>query len=90
LLILLVIIAKVNYNEIDLAAYMEQMDLYNAGVKDYSILNSHNGPVTYPAGYVHLYSIIRRLSLVEYEDRLYTFEDEHEEMHKILRNPKPF
>jgi alpha-1,3-mannosyltransferase len=69
MLILLVLLEKFGYDEIDLAAYIEQMDLYNNNEKNYKLLTSHNGPVTYPAGYVHLYSILRRLFLhVEYEE----------------------
>jgi hypothetical protein len=74
-------IVRVPYVEVDLAAYMQQMDLYNSGERNYTNLQSFNGPVTYPAGYVHLYSIFRKYINIPLDKKDILF---------ITSNPVPY
>lgn len=44
--------------EIDWKAYMEQIEQYVAGERDYTVIKGGTGPLVYPAAHVYLYSIL--------------------------------
>ncbi|KAG9391509.1 Glycosyltransferase, ALG3 [Carpediemonas membranifera] len=44
------------YIEVDWRAYMEQMQGFLNGERDYLNLKGHSGPLVYPAGFVYLFS----------------------------------
>eukprot|EP00026_Physarum_polycephalum_P010616 Phypoly_transcript_10784.p1 GENE.Phypoly_transcript_10784~~Phypoly_transcript_10784.p1 ORF type:complete len:401 (-),score=29.38 Phypoly_transcript_10784:6-1208(-) len=50
------IITYVSYTEIDWTAYMEEVEGYLQGERDYMNLKGGTGPLVYPAGFVYLYS----------------------------------
>lgn len=52
------IILRVNYTEIDWLAYMQQVELFIAGERDYSLIKGQTGPVVYPAGHLYLFSAL--------------------------------
>jgi alpha-1,3-mannosyltransferase len=51
-----VVIAKVNYTEIDWIAYMQEVEGVTNGTYDYSLLKGDTGPLVYPAGFVWIYT----------------------------------
>lgn len=53
-----IVIANVRYTEIDFSTYMQQIELVNAGVLDYSMITGDSGPIVYPAGYVQVYQAL--------------------------------
>ncbi|ORY85738.1 glycosyltransferase [Protomyces lactucae-debilis] len=56
------IIWRVSYTEIDWRAYMQQVELYLSGTRDYKQINGQTGPLVYPAGHVYLYSLLYKLT----------------------------
>lgn len=46
--------------EIDWEAYMDEVGGYLAGERDYTKLAGGTGPLVYPAGFVHLYALLKR------------------------------
>ncbi|EPX72982.1 dolichol-P-Man dependent alpha(1-3) mannosyltransferase Alg3 [Schizosaccharomyces octosporus yFS286] len=52
------IISKVPYTEIDWIAYMEQIDSFLSGERDYRSLVGSTGPLVYPGGHVLLYTLL--------------------------------
>ena len=52
----LVIIKKVSYTEIDWIAYMQEVEGFLHGERNYSLLRGDTGPLVYPAGFVYVYS----------------------------------
>ena len=52
------IIAKVRYTEIDWVAYMQEVEGYLAGERDYSKLRGDTGPCVYPALFLYLFSAL--------------------------------
>jgi alpha-1,3-mannosyltransferase len=57
-----VVIRRVAYTEIDWAAYMQEVGGYLAGERDYRKIRGDTGPLVYPAGFLYLYSALRRLT----------------------------
>ncbi|KAI8944101.1 glycosyltransferase [Xylaria longipes] len=53
-----VVIWKVPYTEIDWKAYMEQIEQYVAGERDYTVIKGRTGPLVYPAAHVYLYTVL--------------------------------
>ncbi|KAI1119606.1 glycosyltransferase [Nemania sp. NC0429] len=53
-----VVIWKVPYTEIDWKAYMEQIEQYVAGERDYTVIKGGTGPLVYPAAHVYLYTML--------------------------------
>lgn len=56
------IIQFVSYTEIDWEAYMQQVDLWQAGEYNYRNLRGGTGPLVYPAGFLYLYGILKRFT----------------------------
>lgn len=56
------IIQKVKYTEIDWVAYMQEVEGYLGGERDYMKLRGDTGPLVYPAGFVYVYSLLRYLT----------------------------
>jgi alpha-1,3-mannosyltransferase len=56
------IIAKVPYTEIDWQAYMEEVEGYEHGERDYLLLRGGTGPLVYPAGFLYAFSALRKLT----------------------------
>ncbi|CAG9854439.1 unnamed protein product [Phyllotreta striolata] len=54
----LLIIRRVNYTEIDWIAYMQEVEGFLNGTRDYSELKGDTGPLVYPAGFVYIYSAL--------------------------------
>jgi ALG3 protein len=48
--------------EIDWTAYMEEVKGYQQGERDYRQLRGGTGPLVYPAGFVHLFSTLQRIT----------------------------
>ncbi|EFP77390.2 uncharacterized protein PGTG_03346 [Puccinia graminis f. sp. tritici CRL 75-36-700-3] len=56
------IIKYVRYTEIDWIAYMQQIRSYSLGERNYLKLKGDTGPLVYPAGFVHVYSVLYSLT----------------------------
>ncbi|CAB16723.2 dolichyl-P-Man:Man(5)GlcNAc(2)-PP-Dol alpha-1,3-mannosyltransferase Alg3 [Schizosaccharomyces pombe] len=56
------IISKVPYTEIDWIAYMEQVNSFLLGERDYKSLVGCTGPLVYPGGHVFLYTLLYYLT----------------------------
>ena len=56
------IIRRVAYTEIDWIAYMEEVETYMAGERDYLQIRGGTGPLVYPAGFLYLYQWLRHLA----------------------------
>lgn len=52
------IILRVKYTEIDWKAYMQQVEQYLVGERDYALIKGQTGPLVYPGLHVHLYSAL--------------------------------
>ncbi|KAL4802279.1 glycosyltransferase [Aspergillus unguis] len=52
------IIWKVPYTEIDWTTYMQQIQLYLSGERDYTLIEGSTGPLVYPAAHVYSYSAL--------------------------------
>jgi alpha-1,3-mannosyltransferase len=57
------IIRYVSYTEIDFSTYMEQVTVYLNGERDYIHIRGATGPCVYPAGYLYLYSLIKKWTI---------------------------
>eukprot|EP00803_Ostreobium_quekettii_P007560 evm.model.scf_1127.2 EVM.evm.TU.scf_1127.2 scf_1127:18716-23506(-) len=57
-----VIIWKVPYTEIDWVAYMQQVEIFLEGERDYLKLEGQTGPCVYPAGHVYTFAFLRWLT----------------------------
>jgi alpha-1,3-mannosyltransferase len=58
LMISMIIIWKVNYTEIDYKTYMQQVQMFLYGERDYKEIKGDSGPLVYPAGFLYIYSLI--------------------------------
>ncbi|PYI27029.1 Dol-P-Man:Man(5)GlcNAc(2)-PP-Dol alpha-1,3-mannosyltransferase [Aspergillus indologenus CBS 114.80] len=56
------IIWKIPYTEIDWSTYMQQIALYLAGERDYTLIKGSTGPLVYPAAHVYSYSFLYHLT----------------------------
>ncbi|EFR03197.1 hypothetical protein MGYG_06196 [Nannizzia gypsea CBS 118893] len=52
------IIFKVPYTEIDWSTYMQHIQLYLSGERDYTAIKGSTGPLVYPAGHVYTYTAL--------------------------------
>ncbi|KAF2789565.1 glycosyltransferase family 58 protein [Melanomma pulvis-pyrius CBS 109.77] len=57
-----VIIEKIPYTEIDWRTYMQHIELYLKGERDYRKIVGSTGPLVYPAAHVHIYRILYNLT----------------------------
>jgi alpha-1,3-mannosyltransferase len=62
LLLCSVILVKVPYTEIDWIAYMEEVEGFENGERDYAQIRGGTGPLVYPAGFLYLFSILKRIT----------------------------
>jgi alpha-1,3-mannosyltransferase len=53
------IIYKVPYTKIDWDAYMQQVNLFLDGERDYLRIKGETGPLVYPAGHVYVFSALK-------------------------------
>lgn len=51
-----IIIAKVNYTEIDWKAYIQEVEGYLSGERNYLNLKGDTGPCVYPAGFLYVFT----------------------------------
>nr|OQO20250.1 hypothetical protein B0A51_13398 [Rachicladosporium sp. CCFEE 5018] len=58
----LLIVWKIPYTEIDWQAYMEQIETYIAGERDYAKISGSTGPLVYPGGHVYIYRLLYALT----------------------------
>ena len=58
----ILIIRRVAYTEIDWIAYMEEVETYMSGERDYLQIRGGTGPLVYPAGFLNLYRWLRHLA----------------------------
>ncbi|KDO30871.1 hypothetical protein SPRG_04773 [Saprolegnia parasitica CBS 223.65] len=56
------IIQKIPYTEIDWKAYMEQVELFKGGERDYVKIRGGTGPLVYPAGHVYIFSLLHSVT----------------------------
>ncbi|OJJ61980.1 hypothetical protein ASPSYDRAFT_54926 [Aspergillus sydowii CBS 593.65] len=56
------IIWKVPYTEIDWTTYMQQIQLYLSGERDYTLIKGSTGPLVYPAAHVYSYALFHNLT----------------------------
>lgn len=56
------IINYVPYTEIDWKAYMQEVEGYLQGERDYLKIRGDTGPIVYPAGFVHIYAALYHLT----------------------------
>ena len=65
ILITSIIIQKVPYTEIDWSTYLQQVNLYLNGERDYVMIRGDTGPLVYPAGHLYFYSFLKDFSIYE-------------------------
>ena len=58
----LLIISRVSYTAIDYPTYLQQVDLFERGERDYYKIKGDTGPLVYPAGFLYTFSLIRWIS----------------------------
>lgn len=56
------ILTKVPYTEIDWAAYMQQVQTFLQGERDYALIKGQTGPLVYPAGFLYVYSALYQMT----------------------------
>ncbi|KAJ1409012.1 ALG3 protein-domain-containing protein [Ochromonadaceae sp. CCMP2298] len=57
-----IIVWKVAYTEIDWKAYMEEVEGFLGGERDYTQIRGSTGPLVYPAGFLYIFTILRYLT----------------------------
>jgi len=62
IIINLTIVLKVPYTEIDWKAYMQEVEGFWNGTKDYEQLKGDTGPLVYPAGFVYIFLALYHLT----------------------------
>ncbi|XP_075677827.1 alg3, alpha-1,3- mannosyltransferase [Dermatophagoides pteronyssinus] len=53
-----IIINRVRYTEIDWSTYMQQVECFLNGTRDYSLISGDTGPIVYPAGHLYVYTLL--------------------------------
>ncbi|OOQ89359.1 Dol-P-Man:Man(5)GlcNAc(2)-PP-Dol alpha-1,3-mannosyltransferase [Penicillium brasilianum] len=56
------VIWMISYTEIDWSTYMQQVSLYIAGERDYTVIKGSTGPLVYPAAHVYIYTLLHNLT----------------------------
>lgn len=56
------IIYRIPYTEIDWVAYMEQVEIFLKGERDYALIKGQTGPLVYPAGHVYVFTALHWLT----------------------------
>ncbi|GMH32259.1 hypothetical protein BSKO_00093 [Bryopsis sp. KO-2023] len=56
------VIWKIPYTEIDWVAYMEQVEAFLQGERDYTKIEGQSGPIVYPAGFLYVFTGIHKLT----------------------------
>ncbi|KAL3995195.1 ALG3 family protein [Acanthocheilonema viteae] len=56
------IIRRVPYTEIDWSTYMQQVNCYERGIRNYSKIEGDTGPIVYPAGHIWFYLILSHIT----------------------------
>ncbi|KAF1794640.1 Diphthamide synthesis DPH1/DPH2 [Phytophthora cactorum] len=56
------IIQKVPYTEIDWSTYMQQVEIFKAGERDYMQIRGDTGPLVYPAGFLYVFSFLHSVT----------------------------
>jgi len=62
LLLVIAVIAVTPYTEIDWATYMEQVEVFLNGERDYRQIEGPTGPVVYPANFLYIFSALYKLT----------------------------
>lgn len=57
-----IIVERVAYTEIDWIAYMQEVESYLDGERDYMKIRGDTGPLVYPAGFLYFFAFLRRIS----------------------------
>jgi alpha-1,3-mannosyltransferase len=52
------IISYVKYTEIDWVAYMQEVTYFLEGERNYKLIRGDTGPLVYPAGFLHVFSLL--------------------------------
>ncbi|DBB15846.1 TPA: hypothetical protein ACH3X3_004039 [Trebouxia sp. C0006] len=50
------------YTEIDWVAYMQQVQTFLQGERDYALIKGQTGPLVYPAGFLYIYSALYQMT----------------------------
>src|SRR6185312_367334 len=53
------LVSVVRYTEIDYSTYLEQVDLFLQGERNYKLIRGQTGPIVYPAGFLYIFSLFR-------------------------------
>lgn len=61
-LLSILIVAKVSYTEIDWKAYMEEVEGFLGGERDYTQIRGNTGPLVYPAGFLYIFAFFRMVT----------------------------
>ena len=56
------ILRHVSYTEIDWEAYMQEVDMFESGERNYRKIRGSTGPLVYPAGFLYLYSWLKSIT----------------------------
>ena len=58
----ILVIKFTNYTEIDWIAYMQEVEGFLSGERNYSLLKGDTGPLVYPAGFLYVFAFLRYLT----------------------------
>ncbi|KAL2853720.1 glycosyltransferase [Aspergillus pseudodeflectus] len=61
-LLCVIIIWKIPYTEIDWTTYMQQIQLFINGERDYTLIKGSTGPLVYPAAHVYSYTLLYHIT----------------------------